>query len=137
MAVFGKFYNASIVVNGVDLSDHCKSVTINYSANMLDATVMGSGTKINAAGILDWSVQAEFRQDYGAGSVDATLFALIGAASFTVTIKPDSGAVSATNPRFYGSMVLARYNPASGSHGGDHLCSAQFQSAGVLTRATT
>jgi hypothetical protein len=140
MAVFGKFYNASLVVNSVDLSARVKSVTLNYAANMLDASAMSDGTQVNLAGLLNWNMSVEFNQDYaapGASAVDSTLFPLIGAAAFTVTLKPDSGAVSATNPRFYGSAVLASYNPASGAHGSLHSASASFSCAGALTRSTT
>ena len=89
------------------------------------------------AGLLNWSIDVEFLQDFASAKVDATLFTLVGAAAFTVTVKPTSGSVSATNPSFSGSAVLESYPPMSGSVGDLETASATFRSAGTLTRATS
>ena len=136
MATF-VYTDASVVVNSVDLSDHVKSCTLNYEAEMLDDTVMGDTTRSNIAGLLNWSIDVEFLHDFAAAKVDATLFSLIGAAAFTVTVKPTSGSVSATNPSFSGSAVLESYPPMSGSVGDLETASATFRSAGTLARATS
>ena len=136
MATF-VYTDASVVVNSVDLSDHVKSCTLNYEAEMLDDTVMGDTTRSNIAGLLNWSIDVEFLQDFASAKVDATLFTLVGAAAFTVTVKPTSGSVSATNPSFSGSAVLESYPPMSGSVGDLETASAPFRSAGTLTRATS
>ena len=135
MATF-VYTDASVVVNSVDLSDHVKSCTLNYEAEMLDDTVMGDTTRSNIAGLLNWSIDVEFLQDFAAAKVDATLFSLVGAAAFTVTVKPTSGSVSSTNPSFSGSMVLESYPPMTGSVGDLETASATFRSAGTLARAT-
>ena len=136
MATF-VYTDASVVVNSVDLSDHVKSCTLNYEAEMLDDTVMGDTTRSNIAGLLNWSIDVEFLQDFAAAKVDATLFSLVGAAAFTVTVKPTSGSVSSTNPSFSGSMVLESYPPMTGSVGDLETASATFRSAGTLARATS
>lgn len=128
--------DASIVINAVDLSDHCKSVTLNYEAESVDDTNMGDTTRLMVGGMLNYSLEVEFAQDYAAGEVDATLFALVGTAT-TVTVKATSGAVSATNPSFSGSMLLTSYSPVSGSIGDLATTSASFVPAGALTRATS
>jgi hypothetical protein len=139
MALHGVFYDAVITINSVVMTTRAKSVTLNYSANMLDASVMGNLTKINLAGLKEWSLTCEFEEDYaasGAGSTDATLFPLIGAAAFTISVLPASGGVGATNPNFTGSAVLESYNPCSGAHGSLHTATAVFRCAGTLSRAT-
>jgi len=136
MATF-VYTDASVTVNTVDLSDHVKSCTLNYEAEMLDDTVMGDTTRSNIAGLLNWSLDVEFLQDFAAAKVDATLFALIGSAAFTVIVKPTSGSVSATNPSFTGSAVLESYPPMSGAVGDLETASATFRSAGTLARATS
>ena len=136
MATF-VYTDASVVVNSVDLSDHVKSCTLNYEAEMLDDTVMGDTTRSNIAGLLNWSIDVEFLQDFASAKVDATLFTLVGAAAFTVTVKPTSGSVRATNPSFSGSAVLESYPPMSGSVGDLETASATFRSAGTLARATS
>ena len=136
MATF-VYTEASVGVHSVELSDHVKSCTLNYEAEMLDDTVMGDTTRSNIAGLLNWSIDVEFLQDFASAKVDATLFSLVGAAAFTVTVKPTSASVSATNPSFSGSAVLESYPPMSGSVGDLETASATFRSAGTLARATS
>lgn len=144
MAV-AKFYNATVTVSGTGgppptggtAIPHVRAVTLNYSANLLDITEMGNGTMVNLAGILEWSMDVTVLQDYVAANVDAILFPLVGAASFYIQLKPDSGAVSTSNPEYYGLCVLGEYNPVDGSHGDAQEISVSFSCAGALTRRTT
>lgn len=130
------FYNAYVSINSVVLSDHVRSLTLNYEAEMLDETMMGDATRSNKPGLKNWSIDLEFENDYAAGEVDATLFPLIGAAAFPIELRPDSGAVAVTNPKFTGNGVLENYNPLGGSVGDLAMASATIRSAGALTRAT-
>jgi hypothetical protein len=131
------YTDASIVLNSVNLSDHCKSLTINYEAEMLDDTVMGDTTRSSLAGLLNWSIDVDFLQDYAASKVDATLFALVGAAAFVTVVKPTSGSVSATNPSFTGTGVLEKYPPMAGGVGDLETVSITIRSSGTLVRATS
>ena len=130
-------YDVSVTINSVDLSDHVKSATITYEAEMQDATRMGNTTRVMKPGIKNWSATVELEQDYAGGSVDATLFALIGAAAFPVIIRPTSAARGAANPEFTGSAVLENYNPIAGTVGDLAVCTASLRSAGVLGRSVT
>ena len=129
--------DAEVVVNAVDLSDHVSSVRLNYSAELQDNSSMGDDTRKRLAGIKEWSIEVEFKQDFAAAEVDATLFTLVGAAFFTVTVMPDKSlGVSATNPKYSGSAVLESYPPLDGAFGDLAKTSVVFQSAGVLSRLT-
>lgn len=131
--------DAYLVVNSVNLSNHLRSLSLTYEAEMLDDTVMGTnGTRSNKPGLKNWQFDAEFLQDYAAGSVDATLFPLVGADPFAVEIRPTSAAVSATNPKYTGNAVLETYPPITGEVGTLAIVSATFRSGGgsALTRAT-
>lgn len=139
MAIFGPFTNAFVSINSVDLSAHVKSVSIAYNAAMLDGTAMSNTTKVNLAGVKDWSMSCTFLDDLtasGTGSVDATLFPLVGVASFTVIMRPDAGAASATNPNYTGSAVLAG-TQIGGAHGTLLGKTVTFQCAGALARNST
>lgn len=131
------FYDASVTINAVDLSDHVRSVTINYAADIHDISAMGTASHIKLAGLKDWSVTIEFNQDYAASEVDATLFSLIGAAEFAVSILPTSAAASATNPNFNGNCVLENYQPINGPVGDPAVTSITLQGSGDLTRSTS
>jgi len=126
--------NASVVVNGTDLSAYVKEVNLPQGCKMEDDTVMGDDTEASAAGLLTWSISVTFKQAYGAGLVDATLSALLGAAAFSVVVKPDSGAVAAGNPSWTGNAVLSSYAPVGGRVGVNQTTQAVFNSAGTLTR---
>lgn len=129
--------DAEVVVNSVDLSDHVSSVTLNYSAELQDETAMGDGTRQRLAGLKDWSVEVTFQQDFSSGEVDATLFSLIGAAAFTVTVMANKTAgVGVTNPRYSGSCVLESYPPFSNTIGELATATVTFQAAGTLSRNT-
>jgi hypothetical protein len=130
-----KLYNASVVINSVDLSDHVKSVSIDTGAEALDDTNMGDTTKSNLGGLLTWGITVQFMQDYAPGKVDATLNGLVGSTT-TIVVKADAGSVSTTNPSWTGTGLLTAYNPVGGQVGELHMTQATFASAGTLTRAT-
>lgn len=128
--------DAYVVLNSVNLSDHVRQVTINYEAEMVDDTNMGDTARNKLPGLKNWTVDLEFAQDYGTGSVDATLFPLVGAAAFPIEIRPTSAAVSATNPKYTGNALLASYPPVSGAQGALATASVRLEGTGALTRAT-
>ena len=129
--------DAYALINAVDLSDHIRSITINYEAEIQDKTVMGATGRGKIAGLTNASIDITFAQDYAAGEVDATLHPLIGAAAFAFIIKPNGSSTGVTNPRFYGNAVLASYNPISGSVGDFAEAQATFEVDGTLSRATS
>lgn len=102
----------SIVISAVDLSNRLRQIRTSQNAEDLDATAMGATSRAHVPGLRDDRFEFTFFQDHAAGSVDATLSALQGvAAGATVTAKPTSAAVSATNPSYSGTMVLLDYQP--------------------------
>lgn len=127
--------NAKFLINSVDLSDHVKQIGITYSAAALDSTAMGDNTKKNTGGLFDWPVTLDLYQDYGSGSVDATLFPLVGTV-VTIQINPDNAANSATNPAYEGSVLVESYEPVSGSVGQLAMTKLSLKPAGDLSRAT-
>lgn len=129
--------DAFVSIDGTDLSDHVKSVTLNYSAGMLDDSAMGDDTKSSVGGLKNWSAEIEFHNDYAASSVDATLFPLVGS-TVALIIRPDNTAgVGTTNPNYTGNGTIESYPPISGGHGELAAASVTIQSAGDLSRATS
>lgn len=131
------YTDALVTINSIDLSDHVRSVQLNYEAEILDDTAMGtSGTRSNRPGLKNWTMTVEFYQDYAAASVDATLFALIGATAFPIILRPvKATVVGAGNPNYTGNAVLESYPPITGEIGTLGMASATFRCASVLTRA--
>ena len=130
------YKNAHLSINAVDLSDRVESLTLNYGAETPEVTAMGDGTRTRVPSFIDWSIEVQFRQDFAASNVDATLFSLVGAAAFAIIIRPDAGVIGATNPEFTGNALLTSYNPLSGGVGDVAAAPATLMGDGVLARAT-
>lgn len=127
--------NAHLTVNSVNLSDHVRSITLRYAADLQDITAMSDTTRNRLGGLKDWSFDVEFNQDFAAANVDATLFPIVGT-SVAIIIRPDAGAVSSTNPNFTGNAIIESYQPVGGAVGDAHTTTVTFQGNGTLTRAT-
>lgn len=130
--------NQTCVINSVDLSDHCRGVTVVVSAEQLDATAMSStGWKTYKGGLKEGTANTEFLDDYAAGSVDATLWAAFNAGvAVAMTTKPVAGANSATNPELQFSILPNAYN-AGGSLGQMAGKQLTYPITGAVTRATS
>ena len=130
---------ATLSVNAVDLSDHVREITVDMSAEDLDATAMGALSKAHAVGLRDDKIEVTFLQDYAAAKVDATLAPLVGSSTpITIVAKPTNAAVSATNPSYTLSALLFDYTPIDATVGEISLPKVQFLPApgSSITRAT-
>lgn len=124
--------DAFVSVNGVDLSDQVKSVSLEYEALMKDDTMMGDGTQSNMAGLKNWRAQVNWGQNFDAAKVDATLFPLVGSLGFTLILREvKSVAVGATNPNYSGGAVLSNYQPLNAQVGEFHEVSSTFVPGGT------
>ena len=129
------FRNARFELNGTDLSDDSASVVLNYASEMLDETAMGDSTRIRKGGLLDWSVNVTFHQDYAASQVDATLFSLVGT-TVCIEIRPQNICSTVINPRYDGIGIIESYQPVGGDVGTLLDAPLTIQSAGTLSRTT-
>ncbi len=122
----------------MDLSDHVKQITINYSAELKDGTAMSLTGRKQLGGLKDWSADIEFFQDYAASKVDATIFSLVGTQT-AFEFRADSGSRSTTNPGFTGNGIISDYKPIAGTVGDAAMAPIKVQgSDGVpLARQTS
>lgn len=129
---FGVFKDCQVIINGVDLSDHCETVNFTVSQAALDNHAMGDESALIRPGLYDWSIDLNMFQDFAAGSVDATLWPLFsGRVLFAWTLKPvASSAVSATNPIYSGQGYITNFPPLDGAHG-DNLMTTVTISPGT------
>lgn len=129
--------NCYIALNSVDLSDHARSVELTFEISEEDATAFGnSGYSQPMPGLKSGSLNIEFNQDYASGKVDKTLWTLVVAGTvIPFEIRPDAGAVSATNPKWTGNAYCFGYSPISGSVGGVNTTTIPFKTSGAITRA--
>ena len=130
MAILGAFTNGFILVNGIDLSNHATSITVETTRDEVDVTAMGAVQKVNTPGLGDATISVTFLQDYAAGSVDATLSGLSSTTTpFTVEVRPTNAARSATNPAYVLTSLMYGYSPVAGGVGDALTIDISFRNA--------
>lgn len=126
----------NITINGTDFSSSLAAATLDISAAEQEVTAFGDTYVQRVSGLKDASISLDFHQDFGASSVDATLFPLLGS-NATVVITPTSGATSATNPAYSGVFLCTEYSPYASSVGDLASLSVSWPLAdGTITRGT-
>jgi len=126
-----------ITINGTDFSSSLAAVTLDVSAAEQEVTAFGDTFVQRISGLKDASLSLDFHQDFGAASVDATLFPLLGSQA-TVTVIPAGSVVSATNPSYTGVFLVTEYQPYASSVGDLATLSVSWPLAsGSITRGTT
>ena len=135
MAVFLQ-NDVQLVVNSVDLTDHVASVTWSESSDELETTAMGDSNRTRIGGLKDGSVSIEFHQDFGASSVYATLYPLLGTVT-TVEMTPTSAAVATDNPKHSASALVVELPIIDGSVSDLATVSVTWPLSGAVTVSTS
>lgn len=125
-----------ITINGVDLSDHCTSITTADETEEQDVTGFQETYREMADSLKTATISTTFVQDYGSSSVDATVGSIYySTTNGTVKVNPDtSGTVVYT--------LVARpnsYNPVNGGPGDPSTIDTTWSNRGTagLTRGTS
>jgi hypothetical protein len=124
-----------VTVGTTVLSDSIASVTLDITTDEVETTAFGSTYRTRIGGLKDASVSLDFHQDFGAGSVDALLFPLMGS-TVAVKIAPTSGTVTATNPEYRFTALVTQYQPFAGSVGDLATLSITWPVSGEVVRGT-
>ena len=144
MAKHGPLKDGLITIAGTDLSDHCAEFTLNTSTAELENSAMGDYTDFKTPGLLSWSVEAKFYQDFAGGSVHSVLEAL-RAQLATLGVPPvapivmrasKTNSLSATNPQWSGDVFVAKYKALGGKHGENLMVEVTFAAASNLAVAS-
>ena len=129
--------DAYVSINSTDLSDHINSVEIAQSFDSVETTAFGDSGRTRTGGLEDSSVTLSFHQDFAAASVDATIAPLVGGtASFEIRAVGTATAVSATNPKYTGTVLVTEWNPISGGVGELSTADVTWPVSGQVTRGT-
>jgi hypothetical protein len=126
MAIF-TLTDALVIVNGVTLSDHANSVTVEDTRDPVDITAFGATSKSTTKGLGDAKITVQFFQDFAASKVHATLQPLISSTTpVSIEVRATSAARSATNPAALMSGLLLNYNMLQGQIGEASTITAEF-----------
>ena len=124
-----------ITINGTNLSTNLNSVELALESDDLETTAFGTTFRERIGGLKSGSITLQFMQDFGAASVDATLFPLFNTLA-TVVITPTSGTVTATNPSYTSVALVNSYSPFASSVGDLATFSITLPTSGTVTRGT-
>jgi len=128
--------NAYVTINSVDVSDHVASVTLNSSIDVVETTAFSStAARTRIGGLADNSISLEFHQDYASGSIEATVYPLLGTTT-SVVVKPNGTSTSATNPSYTATVLVSEWTPLSGAVGELATASVTWPVSGAITKAT-
>ena len=131
------FYDASIVVNSVDLSNRVERVEARLGINKQVGAAMGDLQDYSIPGTqtID-DISAEFYQDYDTAKVYATLYsAWENRTIFNIVLKASSAATSSTNPAHTVPVFVGSAPLMQGTRGDRHMAPVTFAVAGEMTRA--
>jgi hypothetical protein len=124
-----------VTVNGTNFSTNLNSVELALESDAVETTAFGGTFRENIGGLKSGSLTLQFMQDFGASSVDATLFPLYNTLA-TVVIVPTSGTVTATNPSYTAVCLVNAYSPHASSVGDLATFSVTWPTSGTVTRGT-
>ncbi len=124
-----------VTINGTNFSTSLASVELPVEIDEQEVTAFGSSWRTRIAGLKSGSITLEFHQDFGAASIDATLWPLLGT-NATVSVTPTSSTVSATNPTYSGEFLVTQYTPYASTVGDLATLSVTWPLNGALSRAT-
>lgn len=131
------FVDGYVLINAVDLSDHITSANIDIGGAELDASAITDDWDVTILGRKNWTFNVELMDDFAASKTDATIWAAFNAGTaITVIFQPVTGTVTATNPRYTGSVIPSK-SPVGGGAGALMGKSVAFKGTGALTRATS
>ena len=111
----------------VDLTDQCRSATITLGVDSLESTAFGDTGHRFVPGLQTVAVELEMFLSYGAGEVEATLFANLGTGTTQLVISPDGTSEAADNPEYtIINMQLVDFTPITGAVGELSMVTASF-----------
>lgn len=125
-----------ITINGTNFSTNLNSVELAIESDDLETTAFGGEWRTRVGGLKNATATLSFMQDFGASSVDATLFPLLNTLA-TVVVTPTSGTVSATNPSYTAICLVNQYSPFASSVGDIATLSVTWPVSGTVVRAVS
>lgn len=127
--------DAYISINANVISDHGNKVEIPVKVDDKDATTFGQTWKVRRGALKDGNLNITFLNDFVAANLDEIMWALVGQV-VPFEIRATSGAVSTSNPKYTGSILIQEWKPIVGKVGDLVEVDVSFPTSGTVTRAT-
>lgn len=133
--------DAYVVFASTDISAFVTSVTLSSTLDVVETTSMGSTSRTRVAGLRDNQITLELNQDFASGALEALVYpsdatTKIGTA-VAMEIRPTSGGVTTTNPKYTFNALITEWQSLSGSIGELATVSVTWPISGAVTKATS
>lgn len=129
-------FDAFILINAVNVSDHGNKVEIPFSVDEEDITAFGATWKARTGGLKDASLSIDFINDFVNAQLDQTMFALLGTV-VSFEVRPTSAARSTGNAAYTGNIFIKEWKPIAGNVGKLAMSSVSFPTSGTVLRQTS
>src|SRR5438034_276770 len=115
------------------MSAMATSASLPETVAELETTAFGATYRSRIGGLKDTKLDIEWNEDFAAGQVDALLWPLLGT-MVTFELRPTSGARSATNPAYTGSVLISQYSPLDSKVGDLANLKTSWPTSGTILR---
>lgn len=124
-------------INSNILHEFTKKAEIAVEVEEKDVTNYASlGWKEVLGGLKSGELGIEFLQDYAATELDSIMWPLLGTV-VPFEVRADQAAVSASNPKYTGNLLIKAWNPITGSVGDEATVSVTYPTSGAVARGTS
>jgi hypothetical protein len=124
-----------LALNGVNRSTWASKIELTIEVEDKDVTTYGSlGWKEVKGGLKSGTLGATFKNDYADDQLDETMWALLGTV-VSFEVRADNAAVSASNPKYTGNVLVKKWVPITGTVGDVAEVDVEYPTSGAVTRA--
>ncbi|HCT81753.1 MAG TPA: hypothetical protein DGT23_35270 [Micromonosporaceae bacterium] len=117
------------------IHDHCSKAELTVDVEEKDVTTFAdSGWKAVLGGLKSGQLALGLKQDIADDALDEDFWAILGTV-VTFEIRLTQSAVSASNPKYTGSILIKEWKPLNGSVGDVAELDVSFPTSGAITRA--
>lgn len=130
--------DAVVTIGGLDLANYARSVTINYTNELLESTGFGDTARTYVKGFAEWNCSIDFWEDLSDNGLSENIYTwAVAGDPVAITIRASSGAISATNPEYQGNVLFTSVPLFSAQVGAIAGGTLNLQGSGTLTRDVT
>ena len=126
-----------ITLGAQSVADQSISLSLSFSANMLDVTTFDSaGDSEFRPGLRSFTGSLNYISSEGTNEVTTLLWtAWSTGASLAFTARGDGAAAGAANPEYSGTFYVTSFSPIDGSVGATNASTASLQGTAAVGRA--
>ncbi len=125
-----------VALNSVDRSSWVSKCELTAEVDEKDVTTFASDGWVEViGGLAKGQLSLTFKNDITDNTLDETMWALFLAGTTTFEVRPTESAVTNSNPKYTGTVLIKSWSPIAGSVGDVNEFSPTYPTSGLITRA--